>query len=84
MDYWLILLHGCFTNFCVNYISEQFTESVPVLQIALPILIFLTVSVLVFFLYQVQFFIRFNSLSVSCLHLKASESCDDLLGLGQF
>ena len=35
-------------NFYINFISEQFTRSVLVLQIALPVLIFLTVSVFSF------------------------------------
>jgi len=48
MDYWLILLHSCFTNFCVNFIPEQFTGSVLILQITLQVRIFLTVSVFSF------------------------------------
>ena len=37
-----------FTNFCANYIYEQFTKSVLILQIALPVSIFFTVSVFSF------------------------------------
>jgi len=84
MDYWLILLHGSFTNFCINFIFEQFTGLVLILQITLLVSISSTYCIMFSFT-----IIRFNysfriTGSVPFFSFTVSGSHDYSLFLDQF